>query len=127
MGEVDLDPGEIIQIGTEEKDGPDQKANSGVEEEDSLIEEGSKEESLTKAPLPEDPVYLAKPKTKIKIDAIIAIKEAISQPVALTIIRGNHKRYLRERSLKTTPMPMEVLKNPNLPQPPHCPKPTKRP
>ena len=110
--EVDLDPGEIAQIGIEEKDGLGQKANF-EEEEDSPVEENSKEESLTRAPLLEDPVYRADPKTKIRTDVIIVINEAILRLSALIIIKNKLKRHPRERSLKTIRMPMEVLTNPS--------------
>ena len=112
MEEVDLDQGEIAQIGIEEKEGLGQKANF-EEEEDSPIEENSKEESLTGAPLLEDPVYRADPKTKKRTDVIIVINEAILQLSALIIIKNKLKRHLRERSLKTIHMPMEVLTNPS--------------
>ena len=86
---VDLDPGEVILAGTEAKDGPDQKVDSEVEEEDSPAEEDSREGSLTKAPLQRGPVYLARLKIKTKIDVIIAIKGDTSQPIALREIRLN--------------------------------------
>ena len=112
MEEVDLDPGEIVQIGIEEKDGLGQKANF-EEEEDSPVGENSKEESLTKAPLLEDPVYRANPKTRIRTDVIIVIKEATLRLSALIIIKNKLKRHPSERSLKTIHMPMEVLTNPS--------------
>ena len=46
---MDLDPEEVILAVTEAKDGPDQKVDSEVEEEDSSAEEDSREGSLTKA------------------------------------------------------------------------------
>ena len=49
--EVDLGPGEVTLAVTEVKDGPDQKVDSEVEEEDSPAEEDSREGSLIKAPL----------------------------------------------------------------------------
>ena len=124
--EVDLDPGEIVQIGIEEKDGLGQKANF-EEEEDSPIGEDFREESLTRAPLLEDPVYQANPKTRIRTDVTIVINEATLRLSALIIIRGKLKRHLRERSLKTIHMPTVVLTNPSLPQPLRCPKLMKRP
>ena len=74
---------------------------------------GKLEESLIRAPLLEDCVCQVKPKIKIKTDATIVINEAILRLSALIIIRGNLKRHLRERSLKTILMPMEVLTNPS--------------
>ena len=123
--EVDSDQEEVAQVVTEEKDGPGQRVGSEVEEEDSPIEEDSREGNLTKAPLPRDPMYPAKLKTKT--NAIIAIRGNTSQLTALRETRLSPRSLLRGRSLKTIPMPMEVLKNPNKPQPQLCPKPTKRP
>ena len=51
------------------------KGRFRVEEVDSPEEEGSREESLTKALPPKDPEYLARLKIKTKIDAIIVISE----------------------------------------------------
>ena len=62
--EADSGPRELTLVVTEVKDGPGQKVDSEAEEEDSLVEEDSKEGNLTKAPLPRDPVYPAKLKTK---------------------------------------------------------------
>ena len=67
--------------------------------------------NLTKVPLPRDPEYLVKLKTKTNV--IIAIREEISWPTALREIRVSPKSLLRGRSLKTIPTHMEVLKNPN--------------
>ena len=61
----------------------------------------------------EDPVYRANLKTRIRTDVIIVINEAILWLSALIIIKGQLKRHLRERSLKTIHMPMEVLTNPS--------------
>ena len=110
---MDLDPGEIIQIGIEEKDGLGPKANFEEEEEDSPVGENFKEESLIRAPLLEDPVYRANLKTRIRTDVIIVINVAILQLSALIIIKGKLERHLRERSLKTIHMPMEVLMSPS--------------
>ena len=112
---------------TEVRDGPGQKVGSEEEEEDSPIEEGSREGHLTKAPLLRDPMYLAKLKIKTKTNAIIAISEDILWQNALRKIGINLRSLLRGRSLKTIPMPMEVQKNPNWQQPLPCPKPMKRP
>ena len=71
MEEVDLDPGEIVQIGIEEKDGLGPNVNFKEEEDDSPVGENFKEESLTRAPLLEDPVYRANLKTRIRTDVII--------------------------------------------------------
>ena len=48
---MDLGPEEVALEVTEVKDGPDQKVDSEVEEEDSPTEEHSREGSLIKAPL----------------------------------------------------------------------------
>ena len=56
--------GEVTLVVTEVKAGPDQKVDSEVEEEDSPIEEDSREGSSIKAPLQRDSVYPAKLKTK---------------------------------------------------------------
>ena len=48
---MDLGLEEVALVVTEAKDGPDQKVDSEVEEEDSPIEEDSREGSLIKAPL----------------------------------------------------------------------------
>ena len=98
---------------TEVKAGPGQKVDSEVEEEDSLVEEDSKEGNLTKAPLPRDPVYPAKLKTKTRISAIIAMRGDTSQLTALRETRLIPRSLLRGRSLKTILMPMEVQKNPS--------------
>ena len=58
----------------EVRDGPDLEVDLEVEEVDSPVKEGSREESLTKALPPKDPEYLAKLKIKTKIDAIIVIR-----------------------------------------------------
>ena len=52
-----LDPGEVALAMTEVKDGQDQKVDSEVEEEDSPIEEDSREGSSIKAPLQRDTMY----------------------------------------------------------------------
>ena len=113
MEEADLGQGEVTQVVTEEKDGPGQRVDSEVEEEDSPVEEDSREGNLIKDPPLRDPMYLAKLMTKVKTDVIIVIKEVILQLIALKEKRVSHKNHLRERSLKTIPMLMEVLKNPN--------------
>ena len=59
--------------------GQDLKVDSEVEEVDSPVEEGSREESLTRVPPLRDPEYLVKLKIKIKTDAIIVIKEVTLQ------------------------------------------------
>ena len=48
---MDLSPKEVALAVTEAKDGPDQKVDSKVEEEDSPTEEDSREGSFIKAPL----------------------------------------------------------------------------
>ena len=76
---MDLGPEEVTLALTEAKDGPDQKVDSEVEEEDSPAEEDSREGSLIKAPLRRGPVYPARPKIKTEINVIIAIRGDISQ------------------------------------------------
>ena len=123
---MDLDPEEVTLVVTEAKDGPDQKADSEVEEEDSPTEEDSREGSLTKAPLQRGPVYLASPKIKTKINVIIAIKGDTSRPIALREIRLSLQSLLKERSLRITLTPMEVQKNLSWLWLQPCPKPTKK-
>ena len=107
------DQEEVAQVVTKVKDGPGQRVGSEEEEEDSAVEEDSREGNLTKAPLLRDPLYPGNLKTKTKIDAIIAISEDTLWPTALREIRDSPRSLLRERSLKTIPTPMEVLKNPS--------------
>ena len=81
--EADSGPGEVTLVVTEVKAGPGQKVDSEAEEEDSSIEEDSKEGNLTKAPLQRDPMYPAKLKTKTRINVTIAIRGDTFQPTAL--------------------------------------------
>ena len=111
---------------TEAKDGPDQKVDSEVEEEDSPAEEDSREGSLTKAPLQRDPMYPVRPKIKTKINVIIATKGDTSRPIALREIRLSLQSLPKERSLKIILMPMEVQKNLNWLWPQPCLKPMKK-
>ena len=124
--EVDLGPGEVTLAMTKAKDGPDQKVDSEVGEEDSPTEEDSREGSLIRAPLQRGPMYPARLKIKTKIDVIIAIRGEISQPIALREIRPSLQSLPKERSLRTTLTPMEVQKNLSWPWPQPCPKPTKK-
>ena len=94
---------------------------------DSPIEEDSREGNLTKAPLPRDPMYPAKLKTKTRISAITAIRGDTSQPTTLRETRLSPRSLLRGRSLKIIPTSMEVQKNPNWLWPQPCPKPMKKP
>ena len=106
------------------EDGPGQEEDLEEEEEDSPTKEDPKEGSLTKVPPQKDPEYPAKLKTKT--NATIAISEDILQlnaPRRSVSLRN----LLRERSLKIIPMPMEVQKKPNWPQPQPCPRPMKKP
>ena len=123
---VDLGPGEVTLAVTEVKDGPDQKVDSEVEEEDSPAEEDSREGSLMKAPLQRGPMYPARLKIKTKIDVIIAIRGDISQPTALREIRLSLQSFPKERSLRITLTPMEVQKNLSWLWPQPCPKPMKK-
>ena len=124
---MDSDPGEVTLVVTEVKAGPGQKVDSEAEEEDSLIEEDSKEGNLTKAPLPRDPMYPAKLKTKTRIGAIIAIRGDTLQLTALRETRLSPRSLLRGRSLKTILTPMEVQRNPSWLRPQPCPKPMRKP
>ena len=123
---MDLDPGEVILAVSEVKDGPDQKVDSKVEEEDSPVEEDSREGSLTKAPLQRDPMYPVRLKIKTKIDVITAIKGDTLQPIALKEIRLSLQSLPKGRSLRIILMPMEVQKNLSWLWPQPCPKPTKK-
>ena len=116
---------EVALAVTVAKDGPGHEEDPKEEEEDSPTKEDSKEGSLTKVPPQKDPKYLAKLKTKTAVT--IATSEDTLQLNALRKIRARLRNLLRERSLKTIVMPMEVQKNPNWPQPPPCPRPMKRP
>ena len=94
---MDLDPGEVILAVSEAKDGPDQKVDSEVEEEDSPTEEDFREGSLTRAPLQRGHVYPTRLKIKIKTDVIIAIKGGTSQPIALREIRPSLQILPKEK------------------------------
>ena len=123
---MDLDPGEVVLAVSEVKDGPDQKVDSKVEEEDSPTEEDSREGSLTRAPLQRGRMYPASPKIKIKTDVIIAIKGDTSQPIVLREIRPSLQSLPKEKGLRIIHMPMEVRKNPSWLQPRPCTKPMKK-
>ena len=124
--EVDLDPGEVVLVVSEAKDGPDQKVDSEAEEEDSPTEEDSREGSLTRAPLQRGHMYPASPKIKTKTDVIIAIKGDTSQLIALREIRPSLQSLPKEKGLRMICMPMEGQKNLSWLQPQPCPKPTKK-
>ena len=123
---MDLDPEEVILAMTKVRDGPDQKVDSEVEEEDSPIEEDSREGSSIKAPLQRDPMYPVRLKTKTKIDVIIAIKGDTLQLNALREIRLSLQSLPRERSLRIILMPTEAQKNLSWLRPQPCPKPMKK-
>ena len=106
--------------------GPDQKVDSEVEEEDSPIEEDSREGSLIKALLQRDPMYPAKLKTKTRTYVIIAIRGDTLQLTALRETRLSPQSLLKERSLRIILMPMEAQKNPGWLWPQPCPKPMKK-
>ena len=116
-GAVSSDKEEVILEVIEVRDGPDLEVDLEVEEVDSPIEEDSREESLTKALPPKDPEYLAKPKIKTKIDAIIVISEVTLQQSAQRKTRVKPQNPLRERNLKIILMLIVVQKNLNWPQP----------
>ena len=73
---VPSDKEEVILEATEVRVGQDLRADSEV---DSPIEEDSREESSTRVLPPRNPEYLVKLKIKIKIDAIIVIREVTLQ------------------------------------------------
>ena len=77
---VPSDKEEVILEATEVRVGQDLRADSEVEEVDSPVEEDSREESSTRALPPRDPKDLVK--LKIKIDAIIVIREVTLQQSA---------------------------------------------
>ena len=122
---MDLDPGEVVLAVNEVKDGPDQKEDSKVEEEDHPAEEDSRGASLTRAPLQRGHKYPASPKIKTKTDAIIAIKGDTSQPIALRKIRPSLQSLPKEKGLRIIRIPTEVQKNLSWLQPRPCPKLTK--
>ena len=124
---MDLGQEEVALAVTVVKDGPGQEVGPEEEEEDSPIEEDSREENLTKAPPPRGPKYLVKLKTKTKIDAIIAISEDTLQLNAPRKIKVSPRNLLTGRSLKIILMPMEVQKNPNWLWPQPYPKLMKKP
>ena len=119
---MDSDPGEVVLAVSKVKDGPDQKEDSKVEEEDHPTEEDSRVGSLTRAPLQRGHVYPASLKIKTKTDAIIAIKGDTSQPIAPRKTRPSLQRLPKEKGLRTIHMPMEVQKNLSWLQPQPCPK-----
>ena len=102
---------EVVLEAIEVRDGPDLKVDLEVEEVDSPIQEGSREESLTKALPPKDPKYLAKLKIKTKIDAIIAISEDTLQWSAQRKTRVKPQNPQRERNLQIILMLIVVWKN----------------
>ena len=110
-GAVSSDKEEVILEVIEVRDGPDLKVDLEVEEVDSPVEEDSREESLTKALPPKDPEYLARLKTKTKIDAIIAISKDISWQSAQRKTRVKPQNPLRGRNLKIILMLIVVRKN----------------
>ena len=103
-GEVVLsDKEEVILEAIEVRVGQDLKANSEVEGEDFLIEEDSREESLTRVLPLRDQKYLVMLKIKIKTDAIIVIREVILQWSVQRKTRAKPQNPLRERNLRTIP------------------------
>ena len=110
-GAVSSDKEEVILEAIEVRNGPDLKVDLEVEEVDSPIEEGSREESLTKALPPKDPEYLARLKIRTKIDVIIAISEDTLQQSAQRKTRVKPQNPLRERNLKIILMLIVVQKN----------------
>ena len=91
---MDSGPEEVTLAVTVVKDGPGQKVDSGEEEEDSPKGEDSREENLTRAPRPRGPEYLVKPRTKTRIDAIIAISGDTLRPNAPRKIKVSLRNLL---------------------------------
>ena len=120
---VSSDKEEVAPKVIEVRNGPDLKADLEVGEVDSPTEEDSREESLTKALPQKDPEYLAKPKIKTKIDAIIVISKVTLQWSAQRKTRVKPQNPLRERNLKIILMLIVVQKNFNWLQPQPYPKP----
>ena len=110
-GGVSSDKEKVILEAIKVKDGQDLKVDLEVEEVDSPEEEGSREESLTKALPPKDPEYLARLKIKTKIDAIIVISEDTLWQSAQRKTRVKPQYPLRERYLKIILMLIVVWKN----------------
>ena len=76
---VPPDKEEVILEAIEVRVGQDLKVDSEVEGVDSLVEEDSREESLTRVLPLRDPEYLVKLKIKIRTDAITVIREVTLQ------------------------------------------------
>ena len=90
-GEVVLsDKEEVILEVIKVRVGQDLKADSEVEGVDFLVEEDSREESLTRVLPLRDPKYLVKLKIKIKTDAIIVIREVTLQRSVQRKTRAKH-------------------------------------
>ena len=98
---------EAIEVGV----GQDLKVDSEVEGVDSLIEEDSREESLTRVLPLRDPEYLVKLKIKIRTDVIIVIREVTLQWSVQRKIRAKPQNPLRERNSRTIPMLIVVRRN----------------
>ena len=88
---------EVIKV----RVGQDLKADSEVEGVDFLVEEDSREESLTRVLPLRDPKYLVKLKIKIKTDAIIVIREVTLQWSVQRKTRVKPRNPLRERNSRT--------------------------
>ena len=95
------DKEEVTLEAIEVRVGQDLKADSEVEGVDSLVEEDSREESLTRVLPLRDPEYLVKLKIKIKTDATIVIREVTLQRSVQRKIRARPRNPLRERNLRT--------------------------
>ena len=112
---------EVIKV----RVGQDLKVDSEVEGVDSLVEEDSREESLTRVLPLRDPEYLVKPKIKIRTDAIIVIREVTLQQSVQIKIRAKPQKPPRERNSRTIPMLMVVRRNLSWLWPQPYPRPTR--
>ena len=108
---VPPDKEEVILEVIEVRVGQDLKVDSEVEGVDSLVEEDSREESLTRVLPLRDPEYLVKLKIKIRTDAIIVIREVTLQQSVQRKIRAKPQNPLRERNSRIIPMLIVVQRN----------------
>ena len=120
---VSSDKEVVILEAIEVRDGPDLRVDLEVEEVNSHAEEDSREESLTKVPLPKDPEYPAKLRIKTRIDAIIATSKDTSQQNALRKTRVKPQNPPRERNLKIILTLIVVQRNLSWLRPQPYPKP----
>ena len=108
---------------TEVRDGRDLRANLGVQEVDSPIEEDSRGESSIRVLPPRDPKYLVKRKTKIKTDVTTVISEVTLWQSAQRKARAKPRNPPRGRNLRIIPMPIVAQRNLSWLQPRPYPRP----